>query len=93
MFPDMPWMVSADPVIFQLREAVRTAWPARTQRRDRLYAFGFDAFRLAPLIAGKSPGEASAIEGMTGTLHVDSHNRVRRDLNWVQIKNGVPSAL
>ena len=93
MFPDMPWMVSADPLIFQLREAVRTAWPARTQRRDRLYAFGFDAFRLAPLIAGKSPGQASAIEGMTGTLHIDSNNRIRRDLSWVQIKNGVPSAL
>jgi uncharacterized protein len=93
MFPDMPWMVSADPVIFQLREAVHAAWPARTQRRDRLYAFGFDAYRLAPLIAGKSAGQTTELDGMTGMLHIDSHNRIRRDLNWVQIKNGVPAAM
>jgi outer membrane PBP1 activator LpoA protein len=93
IFPDMPWMISADPVIFQLREAVRAAWPARTARRDRLYAFGFDAFRLAPLIAGKSAGQATELDGMTGTLHIDANNRIRRDLNWVQIKNGVPAAM
>ena len=52
MFPDMPWMISADPVIFQLRDTIHAAWPARTARRDRLYAFGFDAFRLAPLRTG-----------------------------------------
>ena len=93
IFPDMPWMISADPVIFQLREAVRAAWPARTLRRDRLYAFGFDAYRLAPLIAGKSAGQITQLDGMTGTLHIDAHNRIRRDLNWAQIKNGVPSAM
>ena len=93
IFPDMPWMISADPIIFQTREAVRAAWPARTARRDRLYAFGFDAFRLAPLIAGKSAGQATELDGMTGTLHIDAHNRIRRDLNWAQIKNGVPAAM
>jgi outer membrane PBP1 activator LpoA protein len=89
----MPWMISADPVIFQTREAVRAAWPARTARRDRLYAFGFDAFRLAPLIAGKSAGQTTELDGMTGTLHIDAHNRIRRDLDWAQIKNGVPAAM
>jgi uncharacterized protein len=93
IFPDMPWMISADPVIFQTREAVRAAWPARTARRDRLYAFGFDAFRLAPLIAGKSAGQTTELDGMTGTLHIDAHNRIRRDLNWAQIKNGVPAPM
>ncbi len=26
-FPDMPWMVSADPVTSQIRDTVRAAWP------------------------------------------------------------------
>jgi outer membrane PBP1 activator LpoA protein len=30
---------------------------------------------------------------VTGKLHVDDHNRIRRDLEWSQIKNGVPNAL
>ena len=53
-FADMPWMVSADPVTGQIRDSVRAAWPARTARRDRLYAFGFDAYRLVPALRSKS---------------------------------------
>jgi len=93
LFPDMPWMVANDPVTAQIRDAVRAAWPARTARRDRLYAFGFDAYRLVPALRSKSPGEAREIAGVTGKLRVDDHNRIRRDLEWSQIKNGVPNTL
>ncbi len=93
LFPDMPWMVASDPVTVQIRDAVRAAWPARTARRDRLYAFGFDAYRLVPALRSKAPGETGEISGVTGRLHVDDHNRVRRDLEWSQIRNGVPNAL
>ena len=47
-FPDMPWMVSADPVTGQIRDSVRAAWPTRTARLGRLYAFGFDAIVWCP---------------------------------------------
>jgi hypothetical protein len=93
LFPDMPWMLANDPVTAQIRDGVRAAWPARTARRDRLYAFGFDAFRLVPALRSKSPAEASEISGVTGKLHLDDHNRIRRDLDWAQIKNGVPNGL
>jgi len=93
LFPDMPWMVGTDAVTEQIRDTVRAAWPARTARRDRLYAFGFDAYRLVPGLRSKSPAEASAITGVTGKLHLDEHNRIRRDLDWAQIRNGVPNAL
>jgi len=89
IFPDMPWMVSGDPVTAQIRESVRSAWPARTARRDRLYAFGFDAYRLIPVLEGKS-GESGGMSGVSGNLRLDEHNRVRRELEWAQIKNGVP---
>jgi hypothetical protein len=93
-FPDMPWMVSADPVTSQIRDSVRGAWPARTARRDRLYAFGFDAYRLVPALKSNSlnPG-SSEISGVTGKLRLDDHNRIRRDLDWAQIKDGVPAQL
>jgi outer membrane PBP1 activator LpoA protein len=93
MFPDMPWMVADDPVTSQIRDGVREAWPTRTARLDRLYAFGFDAYRLVPALRSKSPAEASEIAGVTGKLHLDEHNRIRRDLDWVQIRNGVPNGL
>jgi hypothetical protein len=83
-------MVSGDPVTAQIRESVRGAWPARTARRDRLYAFGFDAYRLIPVLQGKAGESEGGMSGVTGHLRLDDHNRVRRDLEWAQIKNGVP---
>jgi outer membrane PBP1 activator LpoA protein len=93
LFPDMPWMVANDPVTVQIRDAVRAAWPAGTARRNRLYAFGFDANRLVPLLRAKLLAETSEIAGVSGKLHLDDHERIRRDLEWVQIKNGVPAGL
>lgn len=92
-FPDMPWMVSADPVTSRIRDAVRSAWPTRTARRDRLYAFGFDAYRLVPALRSNSLGSSASIDGVTGKLRLDDHRRVRRELDWAQIKNGVPAGL
>jgi len=90
-FPDMPWMVSGDPVTAQIRESVREAWPARTARRDRLYAFGFDAYRLIPVLQHGKTGESeTGMSGVTGHLRLDDQNRIRRELEWAQIKNGVP---
>jgi outer membrane PBP1 activator LpoA protein len=89
-FPDMPWMVSGDPVTAQIRQSVRSAWPARTARRDRLYAFGFDAYRLIPMLQGKGGESETAMSGVTGHLRLDDHNRIGRELEWAQIKNGVP---
>lgn len=91
-FPDMPWMISADPITSAVRDAVRAAWPARTERRDRLYAFGFDAYRLVPALRASSAGGLAEISGMTGKLRLDDHNRIRRELDWAQIKGGVPVA-
>ena len=55
LFPDMPWMIADDPVTVQIRDSVRTAWPALTVRRNRLYAFGFDAYRLVPALRTHAP--------------------------------------
>jgi outer membrane PBP1 activator LpoA protein len=30
---------------------------------------------------------------VTGKLHLDPQNKVRRDLDWAQIKGGVPNVL
>jgi len=92
-FPDMPWMVSADPATTQIRDDVRAAWPTRTPRLDRLYAFGFDAYRLVPALRSNSISESASISGVSGKLTIDEHNRIRRELDWARIENGMPAAL
>jgi uncharacterized protein len=95
LFPGMPWMISNDPVTAQIRDGVRAAWPARTARSDRsrLYAFGFDAYRLVPGLRSSAPSSAAEIAGVTGKLHLDAENKIRRDLEWAQIRGGVPNVL
>jgi outer membrane PBP1 activator LpoA protein len=92
-FPDMPWMVSADPVTTQIRDSVRAAWPTQTLRRNRMYAFGFDAYRLVPALRSKTLSETNEISGVTGKLMLDDHNRIHRELDWAQIRGGAPVVL
>ncbi len=93
IFADMPWMVSDDPTTSEIRDSVRAAWPARTARRDRLYAFGFDAYRLIPALRAKTLSQTNELSGVTGQLFLDNQNRIRRELPWVQMRNGLPVAL
>jgi outer membrane PBP1 activator LpoA protein len=90
MFPDMPWMLGDAGLSGEVREAARLAFGDSVARRGRLFAFGYDAFRIASSLqrgAGINP------QGLTGTLSIDAQGRVRRELEWVRIKGGVPTPL
>ncbi len=93
IFPDMPWVISPDAVSTQLRTALSKHWPVRARGRGRLYAFGFDAYRLVPLLKAGKLGNAHAVPGMTGLLSIDSKGRVRRELDWAQVAGGKPAPL
>jgi uncharacterized protein len=87
MFPDMPWMLGGD-LAEAVRAAVRDAWPSGGPRRGRLFAFGFDAYRLAVALRGTATPNSINVEGLTGRLTVDNDRRVHRDLVWAQIHDG-----
>jgi uncharacterized protein len=88
IFPDMPWVISPDAVSTQLRDALTRYWPVRARGRGRLYAFGFDAYRLVPLLKAGQFGSEHAIPGMTGLLSIDDRGRVHRQLDWARVTNG-----
>ncbi|HEX7115510.1 MAG TPA: penicillin-binding protein activator [Steroidobacter sp.] len=88
MFPDMPWVISPDAVSSELRSALTRHWPLRARGRGRLYAFGFDAYRIVPLLRAGSFGRMNEIAGMTGVLSIDSKGRVRRELDWARVSAG-----
>jgi len=74
----------------EVREAARQAFGDSASRRGRLFAFGYDAFRIASSLQRGAPINP---QGLTGTLSIDAQGRVRRELQWVRIKNGVPAPL
>jgi outer membrane PBP1 activator LpoA protein len=88
MFPDMPWVLSDDETIRALRETIGQLWPAQARSRGRLYAFGFDAYRLIPLLRSQRPSSAAPVAGMTGTLTVDDRGRIMRELDWARVVDG-----
>ncbi|HEY6452084.1 MAG TPA: penicillin-binding protein activator [Steroidobacteraceae bacterium] len=94
MYPDMPWMVSGDGNIDQVRDSIARAWDDRAAWRSRLFAFGYDACQLmlAMSARGRDPADAQ-VAGLTGALHFDADRRVLRELIWVQIRNGEPRRL
>jgi outer membrane PBP1 activator LpoA protein len=87
MFPDMPWMLGGD-LAEAVRGAARTAWPSGGPYRGRLFAFGFDAFRLAQALRQRSGAGELSVEGLTGRLSLDPERRVRRELGWAELQNG-----
>ena len=89
MFPDMPWMLGGDPLSATVRASLTQAY-GESARRGRLFAFGFDAMRIAGALRRGSPVDP---QGLTGTLSMDAQGRVRRELEWVRIKGGAPMPL
>jgi outer membrane PBP1 activator LpoA protein len=95
MYPDMPWMVSGQSNLSELRDDLSATWDKRTAWQTRLFAFGYDAGQL--MLAMSSPEGAPAtvqIDGLTGLLHFDADRRVVRELIWVRVdRNGNPRPL
>jgi outer membrane PBP1 activator LpoA protein len=88
IFPDMPWVISPDAASAQLRTSLSRHWPVRARGRGRLYAFGFDACRIVPLLKAGHFGSAHAIPGMTGLLSIDESGHVKRELDWAKVSGG-----
>jgi outer membrane PBP1 activator LpoA protein len=95
IFPDAPWLLGGA-LVDSVRDAINTAWPTGGPRRSMLFAFGFDAARLATAlrsIPAQSSASSLAVDGLTGHLTIGGDGHVLRDLLWAQIRNGEPRLL
>ncbi len=95
MFPDAPWLLGGA-LVDSVRDATNTAWPSGGPRRSILFAFGFDAARMATVLRSmpaQSSATSLAVDGLTGHLTVAADGHVLRDLMWAQIRNGEPRLL
>ncbi len=96
IFPDAPWLLGGA-LVDSVREATNAAWPTGGPRRSILFAFGFDAARLATALRalpaqGGNP-TSLGVDGLTGHLTIAADGHVLRDLTWAQIRNGEPRQL
>ncbi|HUO82675.1 MAG TPA: penicillin-binding protein activator [Gammaproteobacteria bacterium] len=92
-FADMPWTIAPDAAARALKDTLHNFWPTRADRWSRLYAMGFDAYRLVPLLHNQAEPLAGTVPGMTGVLSMDDAGRIHRDLEWAEFRAGKPHEL
>ena len=92
IFPEMPWLLYGGQGAPELWDAVQEEWSARARGRLRLYAFGYDAFRVVQQF-GSAGAMAAGVDGLTGLLEVNRNDgRVQRSLQFARIEAGKPLA-
>jgi len=92
LFPDMPWMLGSE-LADSVHEAARVAWPSDGAYRNRLFAFGFDAYLLAAALHTQPGANQLDVSGLTGHLTLDAERRVHRELVWGTLHGGQPRVL
>ncbi len=91
-FPDMPWMLGGG-LADSVHAAATGAWPVVGPPLDRLFAFGFDAYRLLNALRAAPVGGTITVDGLTGSLTLDADHRIHRQLEWAQLRDGQPRLL
>jgi hypothetical protein len=90
IYPEMPWILYGGQGAPGLWDLLHGDWADAGRGRLRLYAFGFDAFRLTGEL--RSAARSFGLDGLTGELDVAADGRVSRTLEWASIQGGRPQA-
>ena len=93
LYPEMPWVLDESGSIADIREQINDLWPSTHARFPRLYAFGFDAYRLLPVLATDGIASGPLIDSATGQLYVRPDGTVGHRLQWAKFDRGAPVPL
>jgi outer membrane PBP1 activator LpoA protein len=89
-FLDMPWLLQPDhPAVMSY---LRTDVQGAALDQERFYALGIDAFRIA-LALLENPGWRGPLDGVTGTISLDSGQHFSRQLVPAQFAGGAARSL
>jgi len=91
-FCDAPWLFDAQPGLPSHAD-VASQLPAARGPAARLFAFGMDAWNLAPYIDWLRDHAGSYLPGASGQLTADQFGRVRRVLVWAKFEDGLAHPL
>lgn len=89
-FSDMPWLLQPGT---GLNLQLSTDRDDTQSRLGRLYALGADAFNLHPFLRQLEGSNEIYFEGLTGRLTLGADKRIRRQLVWASIDQGIPVLL
>lgn len=96
-FCDMPWVLknhnSLNGGLKEMYLKIKDLWPSSLAKYKRLYALGIDAYEIASKFSDFLNDSNVGVNGASGVLYLDQYNHIYRDLEWVRIRSGVPTAV
>lgn len=92
-FCDIPWVLDYEGRWSEQREQLLSAWPNRSQRFQRLFALGYDAYQVSPWLESLNMPGFAYFPGATGVLTLDSNKQLHRALEWAQFRKGRPQQI
>lgn len=90
IFGDMPWVLNKAMRASPGYQSLRAAYPENFKHLKRLYALGFDAYRIIPHLNAMQHVQNMSFQGVTGKLRMDPDRYLRRELSWARFKGGLP---
>ena len=93
VFCDMPWVLDQAGDWSERRERLAALWPERSNRYQRLFALGFDAYEVVPWLDTLTLPGFGYFPGATGVLTLDHTRTLHRTLEWAQFRRGIPRQL
>ncbi|HJU27474.1 MAG TPA: penicillin-binding protein activator [Rhodanobacteraceae bacterium] len=87
-FCDVPWLFDAQPGLPN-HGAIAALLPDARNAAARLFAFGMDAYALAPYLDWLRTHPGTYLPGATGQLTADEQGHVHRVPIWATFQNGI----
>lgn len=92
-FGDMPWVLSETTPHRGLRNDIEAQISKEGNKHPRLYALGVDSFNIIAALNTLKTYPYERYQGETGSLSLDSKQRIKRQLSWVYFRSGRPVLL
>ncbi len=94
-FTEIPWLLSPRGAVGpdQPSPPLPTELDKVARHHPRLFAFGYDAFNIAPRLRLLAVSRGEAYPGLTGRIFLDADNRLHRLLRWARFSHGRPVPL
>ncbi|WP_430387773.1 penicillin-binding protein activator [Dyella sp. 20L07] len=91
-FCDAPWLFDVQPGLPNHGD-IAAQLPSARGTSARLFAFGMDAWNLAPYVDWLRAHPGSYLPGASGQLTADQFGRIRRVLVWAKFQDGLARPL
>ncbi|MGM0449195.1 MAG: penicillin-binding protein activator [Pseudomonadota bacterium] len=89
-FTDIPWVLNGAP---EERGTLRSLFPSLMDRYDRLFALGFDSYRLTSQIQLLEKIDGYQLQGVTGLIRNAGDGSFERTPEWAVFRQGKPELL